>query len=343
MSRIFISYAHADRDEALWVYEELLDEGFAPWIDIKDILPGQDWRSAIQKAIQECSHFIVLLSTRSVNRRGYFHAELAKALEMLSEVPKGSPFLIPVRLEDIEPKDDRLARLQRVDLFNDRDQAIENIVISLRRLPESGERFDEYLGKVSRTGSIVSPLARLLKDKSSRPLIFEQATFSTFGILPDITRRPPEDIESGYARLILRQRELLWDLSEDSRVTLRLVLQPFVPERRKNALVVRERLEALRDWMMRVAATGDHIDFVISHERVFNRFLIGDVVCVDGYRAVGADKLTGYPLSRSYYGKDRVKQALAELDQVFSQSKESYPSKKSVLERIEDLIEQCAG
>ncbi len=342
MSRIFISYAHEDKEEALRLYDQLLDRGFAPWIDKRDLLPGERWRPTVRRAIRECSHFVALLSSRSVSKRGFVQAELAKALEMLSEVPKDVPFLIPVRLEKCEPTDERLAEIQWVDLFDDPEQAIESIVISLRKTPRSKEDFDKYLGKVDRTGCIVNQLSKLLEDRSIAT-ICEQGAYSSFGIPPDLSRRPPEDIETGYGRLLLRQRELLCQLSEESWITIKLILQPFIPRRPEQIVAIRERLTALHAWMVDVAIEREHIDFVISKQRSFNRIIASDRVCVDGYRAKGAERLRGFPLSRSYYSKLRIEQALSEFHRIFSEAKVEYPTKESVVAKVEDLVRQCRG
>ena len=68
---VFISYARADSAAAKKLYDDLKGDGALPWIDVIDIVAGQDWKRSIQKAIEECRFFIALLSTNSVDKEGY--------------------------------------------------------------------------------------------------------------------------------------------------------------------------------------------------------------------------------------------------------------------------------
>jgi hypothetical protein len=51
--QIFISYAKEDRAFAINICEQLKKYGFHPWLDVIDLLPGQEWRVEIKKAIRE--------------------------------------------------------------------------------------------------------------------------------------------------------------------------------------------------------------------------------------------------------------------------------------------------
>lgn len=99
MKTIFISYAKEDREIAYSFYSMLKDLGFSPWIDVEDILPGQHWEMAIEKAIGGCSLFIACLSTNSVNKRGFVQAEFKKALKVWEMIPEDQAFIIPVRFD----------------------------------------------------------------------------------------------------------------------------------------------------------------------------------------------------------------------------------------------------
>lgn len=98
MKTIFISYAREDKDSALSIYNLLKEHDFSPWIDVINILPGQDWQLEIEKAIHNSSIFIACLSANSVSKRGYVQAEFRKALKIVEMLPEGQVFIIPVRL-----------------------------------------------------------------------------------------------------------------------------------------------------------------------------------------------------------------------------------------------------
>ncbi len=45
--QVFLAHAHEDKDQVLEVYQRLKAEGFKPWMDKEDLLPGQFWRDEI--------------------------------------------------------------------------------------------------------------------------------------------------------------------------------------------------------------------------------------------------------------------------------------------------------
>ncbi len=116
-AKIFLSYARTDQDKVKILYQKLSKEGFNPWMDI-DILPGENWRNAIKKAIKRSDFFLACLSANSVNRRGYIQKEIRDALEIWKEKLDNDIYLIPVRLEDCEVPES-LSDFQWVNLFED--------------------------------------------------------------------------------------------------------------------------------------------------------------------------------------------------------------------------------
>jgi len=68
--RIFLSYVSPDRPLVERVYSALKAAGFNPWIDTKDLLPGQLWKDEISQAISYSDFFIVFISKHTVKRRG---------------------------------------------------------------------------------------------------------------------------------------------------------------------------------------------------------------------------------------------------------------------------------
>lgn len=138
MRRTFISYAHnpPDREIALRLYEDLSTAGHNPWLDEKGLLPGEDWARRIEEEIRACKLFLALISSHSLNRRGFAQKELRMALAVLDTIPVNERFLIPVRLDECDPRDARIRRLHRLDLFPDYAAGLTRLVRSL----EEGRR-----------------------------------------------------------------------------------------------------------------------------------------------------------------------------------------------------------
>ena len=131
MSRIFISYGHEDLVTALELYDSLSSAGHTPWLDKRDLLPGERWSDRISEEIQKADFFILLLSRQSFIRRGFLQKELHLALEVLEQVPLDQRFLIPVLLDDFKPSHAALRQLHWFDLTQDRSNRLAFLVSSL--------------------------------------------------------------------------------------------------------------------------------------------------------------------------------------------------------------------
>ncbi|HEY7572906.1 MAG TPA: TIR domain-containing protein, partial [Nitrososphaeraceae archaeon] len=129
--RVFISYAHEDRDAALRLYKELKDAGLEPWLDKESLLPGQVWRNEISKAIKNSQFFMAILSSNSVEKRGYVQKELNDALEILDELSYSKIFVIPIRLNECRVSHRKINELHIVDLFPDWKQGFEKVLASM--------------------------------------------------------------------------------------------------------------------------------------------------------------------------------------------------------------------
>ena len=88
-----------------------------PWMDVYNMVGGKRWKAAIEKEIRDSSHVIVLLSSRTLSKRGFVQKEIRQALEIWSETPPEEIYLIPVRIDECVPTHDQLQEIQWVDLF----------------------------------------------------------------------------------------------------------------------------------------------------------------------------------------------------------------------------------
>ena len=112
---VFLCYAGPDRQQVEQLFEKLQVDGFKPWMDKKSLLPGQDWKLEVKRAIETADFFVACIS-RSFRDRTYGHKEIKLALDILDTMPEGTIFLVPLRLEDCSVED-RLASRHWVDLF----------------------------------------------------------------------------------------------------------------------------------------------------------------------------------------------------------------------------------
>ncbi|HEV2991764.1 MAG TPA: toll/interleukin-1 receptor domain-containing protein [Candidatus Angelobacter sp.] len=97
---VFLCHSSADKPVVRNLWEKLKADGFAPWLDEKELLPGQQWELAIRKAIDCAGAILVCLSSGSINKEGFLQREIGLVIDKASEKPEDTIFLIPVRLED---------------------------------------------------------------------------------------------------------------------------------------------------------------------------------------------------------------------------------------------------
>ena len=69
------------------MYQALAQRGHKPWMDKRQLLPGQDWEREIRRAIQDADFFIACMSPQSVTKRWYVQREVRYALDVLGQIP----------------------------------------------------------------------------------------------------------------------------------------------------------------------------------------------------------------------------------------------------------------
>ncbi len=166
--KIFISYARKDWPQALEIYEFLLENNCEPWIDKKKLLPGQNWRKEISKAIRDADFFVACLSPHSIDRTGYVQKELKEGMEMYDLVPEGKITLLPIRLQECEVPE-RFEDIQWIDWYVEEDK--ERLLEAIRVTLESKATIipDAIETKIEETrNNIIIPISNL--PQNAKPL-----------------------------------------------------------------------------------------------------------------------------------------------------------------------------
>lgn len=120
---VFISHASEDNSAAKRLTKRLKDDGFAPWLDLERLLPGQDWNLEIEKAMRESEAILLCFSKESVAKESYIQKEYKRAMRIQEEKPEGTIFVIPVRLDECELPF-YLRDIQWVDYPDDYDRLV---------------------------------------------------------------------------------------------------------------------------------------------------------------------------------------------------------------------------
>ena len=128
--KVFISYAKEDQERALAYYDLLCQEGVEPWLDIKRLLPGQNWEAEIERALSDSHVVVLLLSRHSISKRGLVQKEINSAIEALRRKRPDDIYIIPLLIEPCNVPDYIAGRLQYTDMS--RPESWPKVVEALR-------------------------------------------------------------------------------------------------------------------------------------------------------------------------------------------------------------------
>jgi hypothetical protein len=72
-SKVFLSYAHDDREIALKIAVRLRAAGFVAWDPELEILPGANWAAELSAALESAGAMVVLISPQAMASRTVSH------------------------------------------------------------------------------------------------------------------------------------------------------------------------------------------------------------------------------------------------------------------------------
>jgi len=143
--RIFLSYAHEDRNIVMSIYKRLEKEGFKPWMDVENLHSGEEWTSAIEKAIRNSDVLIIFMSSHSINRRGSLQNEIRQSLSVAEEQKfLGEIFVIPVKLDESRVPNE-LTDIQYVDFSSRKFWAMLISSLEMRKEQLFGKKLDKLV------------------------------------------------------------------------------------------------------------------------------------------------------------------------------------------------------
>ena len=126
---VFISYATADRKQALAVCKAIERRGPQCWISTRDVAPGDNYQEAIVRALRAARAMVLVFSEAANNSD-----------EIKKELSLASRYHVPVmalRIEDVEPNDAfayELSTRQWIDAFEGWDKSLDALVGRLKQV-----------------------------------------------------------------------------------------------------------------------------------------------------------------------------------------------------------------
>lgn len=174
---IFISFASQDSKTARTICTALEGRGFKCWIATRDIQPGENFQSAIVRAIRNAK-VLLLVFTSNSNRSDEMTKELALASQQKLMV-------VPLRVENVDPSDAfayEFATRQWIDLFADWEREMNHLCARLSAALDDDRTHTDtiVLGKPSLTDK---DAAQALMKRKQRTLAIGAAAVVLLGIV----------------------------------------------------------------------------------------------------------------------------------------------------------------
>ncbi|MBA3920486.1 MAG: toll/interleukin-1 receptor domain-containing protein [Nostocaceae cyanobacterium] len=126
--RIFISYKRQDEAFARQLCQNIHKQGFNTWLDVKDILPTDNWREAIHKGIRESDAVIAVITPESLTSKN--------VLQEWGWAETNNKPIIVIWLRDIDEAQVPLFIInqQRIDFRDSEDQGFSRLHDALVKL-----------------------------------------------------------------------------------------------------------------------------------------------------------------------------------------------------------------
>lgn len=125
--RVFMCHSSADKVTVRALTKQLQSIGLDVWLDEERLLPGQDWKREISRALWFSDVVVVCLSQSAITNSGFVQKEIKLALDVAGEKPAGAIFLIPILLEPCQVPDE-LQSWHYVEMY--RENGFEKLVRS---------------------------------------------------------------------------------------------------------------------------------------------------------------------------------------------------------------------
>jgi hypothetical protein len=131
--QVFVAYVEEDLGPVRKLCAALSAAGCTPWFDKDQLLPGQNWPRAIERAIEISDAFVACFSPRSLAKRGQFQSELRYALDCARRMPLEAGFVMPVRFEACAVPLSIAKQVQYVDLFPDWERGVRRLMRAIHK------------------------------------------------------------------------------------------------------------------------------------------------------------------------------------------------------------------
>ena len=163
MTHVFLSHSSAESAGARVVAQLLRNTGIEVWLDLDQLTPGEQWSKALEEALKDSGHFVVLVGETGVQR--WVDREVRYALNRNTLDPRYRviPLLSPRAREDALPLFLQQQQYLKLDWHQPDTASIQRIAAAIQQAPP------ERVSVLPRGGS---PFRGLLTFDTEHSLLF---------------------------------------------------------------------------------------------------------------------------------------------------------------------------
>lgn len=99
---VHLSYSSKHRTIAKILQSHLDILGCSVSTDIENQEPGKNWQREMKKVLANAEIILFKISSSLFEKKDYLQKKISKILEILSTIPKGKIFLIPIRIDNAD-------------------------------------------------------------------------------------------------------------------------------------------------------------------------------------------------------------------------------------------------
>src|SRR5436190_23147450 len=90
---VFLCHASGDKERVRELYQNLQNDGFDPWLDEENLLPGHDWEQEMARVVMGSDVVWACLSEDCVTKSGYVEREMKIVLGLWDLKVEGSVYI----------------------------------------------------------------------------------------------------------------------------------------------------------------------------------------------------------------------------------------------------------
>ncbi len=330
--KVFISYSRKDEAVAHLLSYIFREKGVDCLID-SSLRAGDQFDVHLQQMIRACDLLLILLAENAANS-AWVNQEIGFAIAHFKPI-------WPICIDrDIRPYG-MLSTTQSYSLFDWSDPylAVDRLISALKTPQHKSKNkykqlgFDQIIaGRIERTRFIAHRLRELLKEKTKRIQVLNQAAFSIFCGSDDPMYRESKGHSAEYVKLLLEEKSALDELVRKPNCTLKMILWPVRAYEDKYLAV---RYKNLLSWMQSVK-DDPTIRYVCAQYPGPNRLIVNGEFMAEGFKT---NNNPGYPMTIVKYRREQMEEASEEFHTTFGRAG---GDKASTIEHIKQMYENVS-